>query len=475
MEQEGVARDVETFFKTKNGSDVPVEITANVLFDREGHILGYEGIVRDITASKRSEEIIGQTHRELAAINAINIASSSLGLEDMLKRTLEVVCKLLDIDSARIYLVDETGGEFYLVVSHGLSEAFVEKKQIRIRDVGQGLLGQVMSSGKEMVFSDLTDAPTPFRNYLINEGLKSAAYFPLISKGNILGVIVATSHVGHRFTAREGKFLSAVGKEVGLAVENVLLYEQTHQALRELKSTQKQLIHTEKLASLGKMSAIFAHEINNPIAAILTYAKLMDKILKKPDLKIDERLPDILRYLETMQHETARCGEIVKNLLTFARESSPKIEGNSLEKILKRTIPLISHELELKNITLKLDIPNNLPLIKCDFKQIQQALLNIMINASEAMQQGGTLTVTARRAYAANMVKIDITDTGHGIPQEQLRNIFEPFFTTKGEGKGVGLGLAVVYGIITRHGGQIQVKSREGEGTTFTIQLPLQE
>ena len=131
-------------------------------------------------------------------------------------------------------------------------------------------------------------------------------------------------------------------------MENAFLYERTRQAYVELKATQEQLIQNAKLASLGKMSAVFAHEINNPIAAILTYVKLIIKILNKPGLEIETRMDDLLRYLDTMKHETSRCGEIVQNLLTFARQSEPKVEGNDLARILDRTIPLISHDLELK-------------------------------------------------------------------------------------------------------------------------------
>jgi PAS domain S-box-containing protein len=474
LEQEGIARDFETVFKTREGGEVPVIITANVLFDRGGRILGYQGIVRDITVRKRHEETLRQTNRELAALNAITTARSSLGLEEMLKRTLEEIWKFLGVESVRIYLVDESQEVIYLVAAKGLNEEFVEKTYSKLKNVGQGLIGHVVATGREIIFSSPEEVSDIFREYVFRNGIKSGAYIPLLSKQNVLGVLVVTSENGHLFTPREAKFLAAVGEEVGIAVENTLLYERTRHAYEELKSTQEQLIQTEKLASIGKMSAVFAHEINNPIAAILTYVKLVMKILNKPGVDIEERRPDLLRYLETAQQEAARCGEIVKNLLTFSRQSSPKIEGNSIEQIIERTIPLVSHDLELKGINLTVDIAPDLPLVKCDFKQIQQALLNLLINGSEATKPGGSLAVKIRRASTPGLVEIEISDTGHGIPQDHLSRIFEPFFTTKGEGKGVGLGLPVVYGIITLHGGTIQVQSTEGRGTTFTIQLPVE-
>jgi PAS domain S-box-containing protein len=474
LEREGAVRDFETILKTREESEVPAIITANVLFDRGGRILGYQSIIRDITVRKRSEERLRQTNRELAAINAINTARSSLGLEDMIKRTLEEIWKLLEIEKVRIYLVDELGEVIYLVAARGLGEEFVEKTHSLLESVGEGLIGQAVVTGKEVVFSDPDEVLNQFREDVRNSGIKSGAYIPLLSKQNVLGVIAVTSQTSHVFTPRQVKFLTVVGEEVGIAVENALLYEQTLHAYEELKSTQEQLIQTEKLASLGKMSSIFAHEINNPIAAILTYVKLVTKILNKSDTSIEKRRPDIIRYLETAQHEATRCGEIIKNLLTFARQSSPRIEGNSIEQIIQRTLPLISHELKLKGIGLVVDIAPGLPLVKCDFRQIQQALLNIMLNGSEAMETGGTLTVAVRHSSSTGMVEIRVSDTGHGISQDHLNRIFEPFFTTKDEGKGVGLGLAVVYGIITLHKGTIEVQSTKGKGTVFLIQLPIE-
>jgi two-component system NtrC family sensor kinase len=175
-----------------------------------------------------------------------------------------------------------------------------------------------------------------------------------------------------------------------------------------------------------------------------------------------------------MESETARCGEVVKNLLAFSRQDKVTIESHSIAEIIDRSLILISHDLEMKEIQLKKTIEPNLPKVQCDFKQIQQAILNIMYNASEAMLKGGILTVTANmRAGVEGFVDVMIADTGCGIAEEDKENIFEPFFTTKEEGKGVGLGLSLVYGIITRHKGTIEVKSEPGKGSTFKVTLPI--
>jgi signal transduction histidine kinase len=234
----------------------------------------------------------------------------------------------------------------------------------------------------------------------------------------------------------------------------------------------KALMQQDKLASLGKLAATIAHEINNPIAAVLTYIRLMIKLISRNRFS-PERLADISRYLTTMESETARCGDIVKNLLAFSRQSKITISSHSITDIIERALTLISHDLKIKEIKLKKSIESNLPKVRGDFRQIQQVLLNLMYNASEAMQKGGILTVAANRSVAVNgFLEIVISDTGCGIAEGDMGSIFEPFFTTKEEGKGVGLGLAVAYGIITQHNGTIAVESELDKGSTFTVRLP---
>jgi len=268
------------------------------------------------------------------------------------------------------------------------------------------------------------------------------------------------------------EFLSAIGNQIGVAIEKAALYENLKKAYQELKEAQEQVIAQEKLASLGKLSATIAHEINNPLAAVLTYNRLMIKQNRTGRLT-PEREDDIAKYLSIMESETARCGEIVKNLLAFSRQSKIRIENKNIEEIVDRTLTLLSHDLGMKGVKVVKHINADLPEVQCDFKQIQQAFLNVVGNASEAMAGGGVLTMAAKCSTEGRNMEVKISDTGCGIQKKHLKSIFEPFFTTKEEGKGVGLGLSVVYGIVTRHRGTIEVASEPEEGTTFTIRLPL--
>jgi len=213
------------------------------------------------------------------------------------------------------------------------------------------------------------------------------------------------------------------------------------------------------------------HEINNPLAGVLNYCRLMLRILGRGgDLSAESR-EKFERYLKLVESETGRCSKIVSNLLTFSRKSPAEVAPVNVADLMARSILLSQHKLELSNITLKSAINDALPSVAADFNQLQQCIINLIFNAIDAMPEGGTLFLSADRAPDGGVV-IRVRDTGVGIPDEHLPHIFEPFFTTKDEGYGVGLGLSTVYGIIRHHNGTIDVRSTVGEGSTFEIRLP---
>jgi len=189
-----------------------------------------------------------------------------------------------------------------------------------------------------------------------------------------------------------------------------------------------------------------------------------------------ERLPDFRKYLTQVTNETARVGRIVSDLLAFSRRSKPQRTPADLNKTVRLAISLIHHKLKLGNITVVESLAANLPLVGCDPGQMQQVTLNLLLNAAEATQVhgGGTVSVSTAVNEGGTAVILSVSDDGEGIPKENMARIFDPFFTTKSEGKGVGLGLAVSYGIVQEHGGEIEVRSSPGAGTSFVVSLPLQ-
>jgi len=249
------------------------------------------------------------------------------------------------------------------------------------------------------------------------------------------------------------------------------LEERVDQKTRELKRAHEHALHTEKMASIGKMAAVVAHEINNPLSGILTYAKLLRKWINSDDAG-KSRQRDICDSLELIAAESRRCGDLVKNLLTFSRTTPMNLQRTSLNRVIEQALRLIQHQLDLANVQVQLQVDSSLPDVVCDGAQIEQVLLALMMNALDAMPQGGNLWVNMTLQPDENVVRIVIRDDGTGIAPEILPRLFEPFLTTKETGKGVGLGLAISRSILERHGGKIAVQSELGRGTTFTIVLP---
>lgn len=234
---------------------------------------------------------------------------------------------------------------------------------------------------------------------------------------------------------------------------------------KELRDAENQLFQSEKLASLGKLAAGVAHEINSPLTGVLTYSSLLLKEKKDGDPERED--------LEVIVNETNRCKKIVKGLLDFARQTEPDKASSDINEIIDKSLDLISHQASMQNIKIEKKIKPDIPAIMIDRGQIQQVFINILLNAIEAMPQGGTLTVSS--GIQDQMLAVGFADTGAGIAEENLRKIFDPFFTTKKQGRGTGLGLSVSYGIIERHRGRLEVKSKVGKGTTFTVKLPIKE
>jgi two-component system NtrC family sensor kinase len=237
--------------------------------------------------------------------------------------------------------------------------------------------------------------------------------------------------------------------------------------LRQLKTTQDGLIQAEKLTSLGQLSASIAHEVNNPLSGVLIYTQLLEKKIASDQFSKEASL----NYLSKMESELTRSTRLIQNLLDFSRQSPPTLRPVSISDVVDKAFELAAHSAELQNIEVIKELNPSLPDIMADFDQLQQVCTNLILNAVQAMPDGGKLNL--RASTGDSFLKIAVQDTGCGISQDNIHKLFTPFFTTKVKGKGVGLGLAVAHGIIERHKGRIEVQSKEGEGTTFTIFLPI--
>jgi two-component system NtrC family sensor kinase len=255
--------------------------------------------------------------------------------------------------------------------------------------------------------------------------------------------------------------------EIEAATEK--LEERVTQKTADLNHAHEEMLRVEKMASIGKLAAVVAHEINNPLTGILTYAKLLKKqFARESGPKLAERLGS----LDLIEQESRRCGEIVKNLMTFARSTPMHCEPGDLNAVVKRSVKLVEHQLQLANVDLDLGLEADLSPVCCDAAQIEQVLVSLVVNAIDAMPRGGRLPLRTRAMPNSREAQIEVGDNGVGIPPEIQSKLFEPFFTTKDRGHGLGLGLAISRNIVESHQGKIRVTSEPGRGSLFTITLP---
>jgi two-component system, NtrC family, sensor kinase len=301
------------------------------------------------------------------------------------------------------------------------------------------------------------------------EGTKAVSAMDLDKPFKIIDTSEELGELSRSFNAMRERLRAAMD-EINQFTQS--LEGKVEQRTAQLKVAHQKLLQSDRLASLGQLSASVAHEINNPVSSVLNLSMLMQRILKDDGVP-PGRLAEFRRYLSQVIGETSRVGRIVSDLLAFSRRSRPQRAPADLNAVVRMTLSLASHKMKLNGVEVDVDLQEDLPAVSCDTSQMQQVTLNLLLNAAESTLSKGGGRVAVRTRASGDAVLLAVEDNGEGIPQENLSKIFDPFFTTKAEGKGVGLGLAVLYGIVQAHGGDVEVTSQPGQGTTFTVSLPL--
>ena len=307
--------------------------------------------------------------------------------------------------------------------------------------------------------------PAVFRDAQIKEGIATAYIVILWSKDRVIGGLVVGTRTPREFSPADVNLLIAVGSQISSALDRSILYEETRQAYENLRRTQEQLLHSERLAAVGQLISGVAHELNNPLTAILGYSQLLTSS--------GQLGPQGVEYSEKLYKQAQLTHRIVQNLLSFARQHKPERMPVKMNQTLEETLALRDYDLRMSNIRVHLDLAPDLPVTAADPHQLQQVFLNMVNNAVDAILEGSTEgDLWVRTAMEGDRLVIEFTDSGPGVKEPS--RVFDPFYTTKPVGKGTGLGLSICYGIITEHGGTISVRNAPTRGACFTIELPCQ-
>jgi len=465
LEAHNYVRNFEMAVRRKDGALLAVAQSCFATRDSAGRIERYQGFVLDISEKKRSEDEMRRRNRELNALNAMAvIATQSFDLDEILNLTLRQVISLFGAETGSVYLSTGPDGTYRRRAGWGpRSEARVRMSEVAFPD-GFGEL--VMRSRAEVVTQDFVPhLPAAVVEFVCADRLPYWIWVVFWSKDKPIGIMGLASKENRHYSTNDENLLVAISRQLATTVEKVQLYEETCRAYDDLRKTQEQLLQSEKMSAVGQLISGVAHELNNPLTAILGYAQLLE------GAGLDQRSAD---YVAKLFKQAQRTHRVVQNLLSFARQRKPQKQHVDLRKVLEETLVLREYDLKVNNITLEREIPDDIPGVLADPHQLEQVFLNIINNALDAMVEGssgGFLKVSVLKKGAFVCVAFD--DSGPGI--KDPNRIFDPFYTTKSVGKGTGLGLSICYGIVKEHNGEIVARNREEGGASIEVRLPVSE
>jgi PAS domain S-box-containing protein len=464
LQDHGGVADFEYEIRRKDGDVRSMLESSIAIRDAAGNLTALQGFLLDITDRKRAEQEIRRRNRELMVLNSIGqTLTESLDLNDSIHRTLRQMTELFSLDASSLYLLDEAGLTLRRIAAVGHRSEHA--RHIPPVTVQPELLQHIKAVHATFLSAQGLPLPMVLREAQRKEGLQSAFVVILWSKDRVLGGLVVGSRAPREFSPADINLLIAVGSQISNAIDRSVLYEETRQAYENLRRTQEQLLHSEKMAAVGQLISGVAHELNNPLTAILGYSQLL--------LSSGQMPAQGMEYSDKLYKQAQRTHRIVQNLLSFARQHKPERVAVQLNQILQDTLALRDYDLRLSNIRVHYDLAPDLPMTAADPHQLQQVFLNLVNNAVDAMLEhssDGDLWVSSK-AKEERLV-VEFKDSGPGV--KDASRVFDPFYTTKPVGKGTGLGLSICYGIVSEHGGTIRVSNLQPSGACFTIELPHQ-
>jgi PAS domain S-box-containing protein len=446
--------------------------------DELGHPLRLLGSTQDITDRKQAEQVLRQYAAEQSALYEIALRlSAQLNPPELLQLLVEQAVTLLEVKSGGVYLYDAQRDRLVLTQTIGF---FSEYADAALKP-GEGLSGRAFQTRQVMRVQDYEAWEGRADLFKNDRRLKSVIAVPLPGKHSVLGVLSMADYEGKpAFSDHAARLAELFAAQAAIALENAYLYEAQQEQYRRLQDAQARLIRSEKMSALGRLIASISHEINNPLQAVQGCLTLIHEGVEEatPRLSGVEVTP-WLRDLDVASAEVQRIAAIVQRLRDFYRPARPGLQATNIPATINAVLMLAAKQLQHSNIAVDQATATEPPIIiNTNADQLKQVVLNLVLNAIDAMPDGGSLRVAAAsdtlwlgdRARPA--VRLDFTDSGLGIPPDHLAQIFEPFFTTKDTGS--GLGLSISYELVKALGGDLSVVSQVGVGTTFTVRLPLE-
>jgi len=462
IEDHNYVRNFDVTLRRKDGTLLLAAESSFATRDAAGSVQRYQGFVLDMTEKRRAEDEMRRRNRELNALNAMAVvAAQSFDLDEILNLTLRQVVTLFGADSGTVYLSDTDTTTYRRRAAWGPRS----RDKMRAAEVffTEGFGDLVMRSRTEVVTAEyLPHLPPKVAEFVRSDADRSWIWILFWGKDAPVGIMGLCSHLGYEYSSNDENLLVAISRQLATTIEKVRLYEETCRAYEDLRKTQEQLLQSEKMSAVGQLIAGVAHELNNPLTAILGYAQLLETE------GLNTRAQD---YVSKLFKQAQRTHRVVQNLLSFARQRTPQRDEVDLRKILDETLALRDYDLKINNIKVEREVPSEPALVVADPHQIEQVFLNIINNAVDAiLETGRTGKLKILISSAGGHVCTQFTDDGAGI--KDPKRIFDPFYTTKSVGKGTGLGLSICYGIVKEHGGDITANNAPEGGAVIEVRLP---
>jgi PAS domain S-box-containing protein len=463
IDLQNYVRNFEVTMRRKNGTLLLAAESSFATRDAAGDIERYQGFVLDVTEKRRTEDEMRRRNRELNALNAMAVvATQSFDLDEILNLTLRQVVSLFGAESGAVYLSDSDAPTYRRRAAWGPRSR--DKSRPAEISFAQGFGDLVMRSRAEVITAEyLPHLTGSVADFIRSDSDGSWIWVLFWGKDSPIGMMGLRSQAEYEYSSGEENLMVAISRQLATTIEKVRLYEETCKAYEDLRRTQEQLLQSEKMSAVGQLIAGVAHELNNPLTAILGYAQLLESE------GLNERAQD---YVGKMFKQAQRTHRVVQNLLSFARQRKPERSEVDIRKVLEETLTLRDYDLKINKIVVEKDLGTEPALVVADPHQLEQVFLNIINNAVDAvLEAGGSGKLKIRIYRDQGAVCTQFADDGPGI--KDPKRIFDPFYTTKNVGKGTGLGLSICYGIVKEHGGDITAHNAAEGGAVIEVRLPM--